>query len=175
MRSGFLLVSHHSLHGLKSCEVAIPSKWGLVSYTLMTLQHREYQQSQSLLNEVWFPTLSTKQIELINESQSLLNEVWFPTETVGFTAFNDNGVAIPSKWGLVSYWHKQIQQPTLLESQSLLNEVWFPTLTAEQKAQLIKSQSLLNEVWFPTQRNQEKADFEGKVVAIPSKWGLVSY
>jgi len=36
-------------------------------------------------------------------SQSLLNEVWFPTLNVSRTASLHLSVAIPSKWGLVSY------------------------------------------------------------------------
>ena len=38
-------------------------------------------ESQSLLNEVWFPTICivNKKVFLVDESQSLLNEVWFPT------------------------------------------------------------------------------------------------
>jgi len=41
----------------------------------------KYVQSQSLLNEVWFPTplLVFEKDYNLPESQSLLNEVWFPT------------------------------------------------------------------------------------------------
>ena len=37
--------------------------------------------SQSLLNEVWFPThqLDNNIVIQLDKSQSLLNEVWFPT------------------------------------------------------------------------------------------------
>jgi len=41
-----------------------------------------YSQSQSLLNEVWFPTdnmLFSNKVRDLRKSQSLLNEVWFPT------------------------------------------------------------------------------------------------
>ena len=62
--------------------------------------------SQSLLNEVWFPTKTdTEAAALGIVSQSLLNEVWFPTHRY-------------------SYKYIWVQ-----ESQSLLNEVWFPTRT----------------------------------------------
>jgi len=42
--------------------------------------------SQSLLNEVWFPTKSKVFKEYLAErgSQSLLNEVWFPTIGASF-------------------------------------------------------------------------------------------
>jgi len=56
--------------------------------------------SQSLLNEVWFPT-PTKGNGVsvdISGSQSLLNEVWFPTISgVGRVRVTGAGVAIPSK------------------------------------------------------------------------------
>jgi len=54
--------------------------------------------SQSLLNEVWFPTLSIDEAsKLIAESQSLLNEVWFPTIARYFNVLRKFCVAIPSK------------------------------------------------------------------------------
>jgi len=38
-------------------------------------------ESQSLLNEVWFPTTDfATLLDIADLSQSLLNEVWFPTE-----------------------------------------------------------------------------------------------
>gem|GEM_PF-2684731 len=61
--------------------------------------------SQSLLNEVLFPTYQGERIDLSpDESQSLLNEVLFPTA---------NAISVP--------------KTTLNPSQSLLNEVLFPT------------------------------------------------
>ena len=66
---------------------------------------RKKKKSQSLLNEVWFPTSSglKRNRTLKERSQSLLNEVWFPTEKIMKTYLKVD------------------------ESQSLLNEVWFPT------------------------------------------------
>jgi len=63
------------------------------------------EESQSLLNEVFFPTVKEKKPEISVEemSQSLLNEVFFPTPTLG-------GIKIEGT------------------SQSLLNEVFFPTI-----------------------------------------------
>jgi len=56
MRSGFLQVLM-SKKKKKKKSVAIPSKWGLVSYDLLESQRTpEKVESQSLLNEVWFPT-----------------------------------------------------------------------------------------------------------------------
>ena len=94
---------------LECGSVAIPSKWGLVSYWQELLKPEEVASSQSLLNEVWFPTI-------ISENE-------LPVET---------DVAIPSKWGLVSYTRRvQIWLNLLILSQSLLNEVWFPTKPAK--------------------------------------------
>jgi len=110
-------------------------------------------ESQSLLNEVWFPTLQTGWwlYSKIVESQSLLNEVWFPTR----------------------FWETLSPLKTL--SQSLLNEVWFPTTKRSAKRlKFLLSQSLLNEVWFPTHLNLISLGIL-HMVAIPSKWGLVSY
>jgi len=131
--------------------------------------------SQSLLNEVWFPTYATVGIlSILLVSQSLLNEVWFPTFSK-YTFKSDKSVAIPSKWGLVSYVCFIIENQTKrVLSQSLLNEVWFPTnLTGVWSAFPSQSQSLLNEVWFPTGFKRDIV--ASKSVAIPSKWGLVSY
>ncbi len=63
----------------------------------------KYIRSQSLLNEVKFPTSSVSIYFEIEESQSLLNEVKFPTNGV------DDTLAV------------------MILSQSLLNEVKFPT------------------------------------------------
>jgi len=46
------------------------------------LEKADFQESQSLLNEVWFPTGTTGWMIMEGRfmSQSLLNEVWFPTD-----------------------------------------------------------------------------------------------
>jgi len=86
--------------------------------------------SQSLLNEVFFPTYGKEVLIQMLESQSLLNEVFFPTE---------HGI---KKFTVVDV------------SQSLLNEVFFPTpaLWLGWIYGASVSQSLLNEVFFPTKR-----------------------
>jgi len=103
---GLVSYEKQSIQGI-SCRkgVAIPSKWGLVSYDRGKLYYTTSQTvSQSLLNEVWFPT-STGEAKVEAQgfrSQSLLNEVWFPTHNNINISFWIS-VAIPSKWGLVSY------------------------------------------------------------------------
>gem|GEM_PF-1993389 len=53
--------------------------------------------SQSLLNEVLFPTESERRKGTMKTSQSLLNEVLFPTDE-GSRGYNlEGGVAIPFK------------------------------------------------------------------------------
>jgi len=88
------------------------------------------EKSQSLLNEVFFPTVEGqgKEEKMKALSQSLLNEVFFPTE---ITKTGDGRVGIT-------------------QSQSLLNEVFFPTGLGGRGAFGFASQSLLNEVFFPT-------------------------
>ena len=107
----------------------------------------------------------------IDKSQSLLNEVFFPTER-GARNWHLRPVAIPSKWGLLSYLK--------------IGGQWYAAAVAipskwgllsygggYMKKELFQvSQSLLNEVFFPTQRRISLASAE---VAIPSKWGLLSY
>ena len=133
--------------------------------------------SQSLLNEVWFPTTKKggEKVLSILASQSLLNEVWFPTKCQSNTK-KARLVAIPSKWGLVSYYSVRSQVRYWLRSQSLLNEVWFPTneetyeLDIRCKGVAIPSKwGLVSYFWH---RNELWTVFR---VAIPSKWGLVSY
>ena len=60
------------------------------------------------------------------KSQSLLNEVKFPTNSE-FIVRLKVAVAIPFKWGQVSYKNFKELNMTPEESQSLLNEVKFPT------------------------------------------------
>jgi len=136
-------------------EVAIPSKWGLLSYGVAIINVIPPHQSQSLLNEVFFPTTNSNIYwdGCFLMSQSLLNEVFFPTE-------------------------KNKEKTTVIDikSQSLLNEVFFPTKRRPRKTgnHEMESQSLLNEVFFPTQACLLNL-FSRQEVAIPSKWGLLSY
>jgi len=110
--------------------VAIPSKWGLISFAMSFVKDLiGIKESQSLLNEVWFPSKGMAFCDVYyGESQSLLNEVWFPSSL-------------------------EISRCTLRGwSQSLLNEVWFPSAYRAYRCSVWGwlSQSLLNEVWFPS-------------------------
>ena len=104
--------------------------------------------SQSLLNEVWFPSATKDTMQRRYLSQSLLNEVWFPSSSNlilnrgGKSQSLLNEVWFPSKGHTVSYLNR-------IGSQSLLNEVWFLSLEYFWWSVYITlSQSLLNEVWF---------------------------
>ena len=114
---------------------------------------RRGNKSQSLLNEVWFPSWKSLYGGLeLGESQSLLNEVWFPSSNSSVDMSFFPRVAIPSKWGLISFRTTEgaaVRAPSM--SQSLLNEVWFPSV-----------QTSLGR-------------FNPRDVAIPSKWGLISF
>jgi len=137
MRSGFLRTFWKNREA-RNGQVAIPSKWGLVSYPRANYASHAPSASQSLLNEVWFPTLARKNA----------------TE-------RKKKVAIPSKWGLVSYCMDLRRCSMIDQSQSLLNEVWFPTVARSLSGILgASSQSLLNEVWFPTECNRKKKENE---------------
>jgi len=128
MRSSFL--QRYVKNSLAQSPVAIPSKWGLLSYNGVTeVMPCDKGMSQSLLNEVFFPTHSRlrKRRSKSMESQSLLNEVFFPTKQ-----FKE----VRKCWS---------------GSQSLLNEVFFPTVYVSIRSWRRQgSQSLLNEVFFPT-------------------------
>jgi len=179
--------------------VAIPFKWGQVSY----IEAGEYNLalevvSQSLLNEVKFPTARCS-LPCVRccRSQSLLNEVKFPT----FKGIRQKPyplVAIPFKWGQVSYRSSRRGKKQHAKSQSLLNEVKFPTMTVFKVSEGVvvvaipfkwgqvsyyishrmpykyQSQSLLNEVKFPTYKLALEV-VNARIVAIPFKWGQVSY
>jgi len=137
--------------------VAIPSKWGLLSDRKLYLT-KNFQKSQSLLNEVFFPTTNQtclrvwKKKVAIPSKWGLLSD-WLPVDKF----MEKMEVAIPSKWGLLSDWRfrKYLRGKAL--SQSLLNEVFFPTMF--KSWEFLKeygSQSLLNEVFFPTTPNGAK-------------------
>jgi len=179
MRSGFLRKewARIVLHD----QVAIPSKWGLVSYGLFKKYINVIFKNVAIPSKwglVSYTDFEGKVSNVNLRSQSLLNEVWFPTPFGKTKKPGTDRVAIPSKWGLVSYVIKALKAAGRAESQSLLNEVWFPTkispychlwgswVAIPSKWGLVsywmtycltwglerKSQSLLNEVWFPTPR-----------------------
>jgi len=133
--------------------VAIPSKWGLLSYIAHVQVGNYILLSQSLLNEVFFPTQQAMVWQVIAhvQSQSLLNEVFFPT---------------PYRNGM----------PVHVPSQSLLNEVFFPTHL--WKTWNIRSPDVaIPSKWGLLSYNGRVGVTHGEdtLVAIPSKWGLLSY
>jgi len=90
-------------------------------------KRREYEKSQSLLFEVWFPTIKSAELAIVNESQSLLFEVWFPTELKGgmFAIYiRRNPFYLRSGFLLAGGGDTA---RVFCVSQSLLFEVWFPT------------------------------------------------
>ena len=83
-------------------------------------------------------------------------------------------VAIPSKWGLVS-------DPLVLRVIKRIIRVAIPSkwglvsdISWRGRRYFFRSQSLLNEVLFPTDHKNRKDSYGSQEVAIPSKWGLVS-
>jgi len=96
--------------------------------TIGSCDVRNFQfQSQSLLIEVFFPTRAIERRRSEIKSQSLLIEVFFPTiEGCDVRNFQFH-VAIPSNWGLLSYFLRGGRRMFYYKSQSLLIEVFFPT------------------------------------------------
>ena len=86
------------------------------------------EESQSLLNEVKYSNVSREEGEEKKiKSQSLLNEVKY-SNLFKENWFRGGGcVAIPFKWGQVSYSGTELIVEKANRSQSLLNEVKFPT------------------------------------------------
>ena len=120
----------------RSLVVAIPSNWGLLSYTPKNVEKKEKNPSQSLLIEVFFPTL------LLNQKRKKVKEV-----------------AIPSNWGLLSYSVRLPKNGRRKMSQSLLIEVFFPTASFKVISESDgTSQSLLIEVFFPTSQNRGEGE-----------------
>ena len=107
-------------------KVAIPSKWGLLSYILRQ-KHSTVTRSQSLLIEVFFPTLIVR--TSINFAVAIPSN-WGLISYISSAKlqFGDSIVAIPSNWGLISYNASEPYRDPYEESQSLLIEVLFPTL-----------------------------------------------
>jgi len=158
MRSGFLLVENQEYkEGIK---VAIPSKWGLVSYGINITN---YEMIDVAIPSKWglvsYQALLFYISKQVRSSQSLLNEVWFPTAEVKEREERLLRVAIPSKWGLVSYWKRQgtagvgTYQVAIPSKWGLVS---YHQLDNNIVIQLDKSQSLLNEVWFPTYRKSKE-------------------
>ena len=109
-------------------EVAIPFKWGLVSYV------------QTIVG----PFDSMEVAIPFKWGQVSYRIIWIRLK-------GKYSVAIPFKWGQVSYYPYSDGVSSLWLSQSLLNEVKFPTkenLNIWWRGRT--SQSLLNEVKFPT-------------------------
>ena len=134
--------------------------------------------SQSLLNEVWFPSSRAirNAFQRCRLSQSLLNEVWFPSKPDRGCMKPDRGVAIPSKWGLISFTVTlhSFRYPTLV-SQSLLNEVWFPSTTTAAVA-ITRSAVAIPSKWGLISFLSGSICYRNTSgVAIPSKWGLISF
>jgi len=125
LRSGFLQRSPESCKSI-SHRVAIPSIWGLVSYSDLLKRIKDsscrnpfYLRSGFLhlkgmdlsqancrnpfyLRSGFLPASGQSTGVYTLVSQSLLFEVWFPTILLLHLRAG-NGVAIPSIWGLVSY------------------------------------------------------------------------
>ena len=150
MRSSFLRRGFWSIRRSKG--VAIPFKWGQVSYDTVHKESVKNILSQSLLNEVKFPTRRFCN----NQRENWTVAIPFKWGQVSYSGgvrviLNGETVAIPFKWGQVSYKDGTVRYSyATVAIPFKWGQVSYLTWVVLKISALAKSQSLLNEVKFPT-------------------------